>query len=218
MMTSLLEYLDKDWEMTVFPQPKAPGMAVVPPCTHLRTEKRGGYRKTFCWLGKAFLTCLWGCETHGKRASSTLCPVSSGWLAGSFSVTGRTCLTGHTCTMVNLSFTPSNSSSITTSWHRDTRTASTQSSYFTAVAGGVADSRWRRTVRAEPRRSRCLCFSEAAWSCDWWGSFRTLCHRCLLPWCDCQPNSDLKKRVNSLMVWTYQLKVWSHIPAGSCWD
>lgn len=60
-------------------------------------------------------------ETHGNRASSTLCPVSSGWLAGSFSVTGRTCLTGHTCTMVNFSFTPSNSSSITTSWHRNTQ-------------------------------------------------------------------------------------------------
>lgn len=36
-------------------------------------------------------------------------------------MTGRTCLTGHTCTMVNFSFTPSNSNSITTSWHRDTQ-------------------------------------------------------------------------------------------------
>ena len=35
MMTSLLEYLDRDWEMTVLPHPKAPGIAVVPPCTHL---------------------------------------------------------------------------------------------------------------------------------------------------------------------------------------
>lgn len=60
-------------------------------------------------------------ETYGKSASSTLCPVSSGWLAGSFSVTGRTCLTGHTWTIVNFSFTPSNSSSITTSWNRHTR-------------------------------------------------------------------------------------------------
>lgn len=59
-------------------------------------------------------------ETHGKRASSTLCPVSRGWLAGSFSVTGLTCRTGHTCTMVNFSFTPSNSSSSTTSWHTHT--------------------------------------------------------------------------------------------------
>lgn len=73
--------------------------------------------------GKIWLLCFWkvfrgkgGRGTHGKRASRTLCPVSSGWLAGSFSVTGRTCLTGHTCTMVNFSFTPSNSSSITTSW------------------------------------------------------------------------------------------------------
>lgn len=34
-MISLLENLDKAWEMTVFPQPKAPGIAVVPPWTHL---------------------------------------------------------------------------------------------------------------------------------------------------------------------------------------
>jgi len=31
--------------MTVFPQPKAPGMAVVPPCTHLN-------RQTFCFLNE----------------------------------------------------------------------------------------------------------------------------------------------------------------------
>ena len=37
-MTSLLEYLDKDCEMTVFPQPNAPGIAVVPPCTHLKEK------------------------------------------------------------------------------------------------------------------------------------------------------------------------------------
>ena len=35
MMTSELEYLDSDCEMTVLPQPKAPGIAVVPPWTHL---------------------------------------------------------------------------------------------------------------------------------------------------------------------------------------
>lgn len=41
MMTSLLEYLDKDWEITVFPHPKAPGIAVVPPWTQLhRTEEK----------------------------------------------------------------------------------------------------------------------------------------------------------------------------------
>lgn len=56
-----------------------------------------------------------GTAAYGKSASRTLCPVSSGWLAGSFSVTGRTCLTGHTCIMVNFSLTPSNSSSSTTS-------------------------------------------------------------------------------------------------------
>ncbi len=35
MMISLFEYFDKACEMTVFPQPNAPGMAVVPPCTQL---------------------------------------------------------------------------------------------------------------------------------------------------------------------------------------
>lgn len=39
-MTSLLENLDNDWEMTVLPQPKAPGIAVVPPCTHLKLKSR----------------------------------------------------------------------------------------------------------------------------------------------------------------------------------
>lgn len=38
-MTSELEYLERDCEITVFPHPKAPGIAVVPPCTHLKTEK-----------------------------------------------------------------------------------------------------------------------------------------------------------------------------------
>ncbi len=32
---SLFENLERAWEMTVLPQPKAPGIAVVPPCTHL---------------------------------------------------------------------------------------------------------------------------------------------------------------------------------------
>lgn len=36
-------------------------------------------------------------ETYGKRASSTRCPVSKGWLAASLSTTGRICRTGHTC-------------------------------------------------------------------------------------------------------------------------
>lgn len=53
--------------------------------------------------------------TYGKRESSTLCPVSRGWLAGSFSVTGRGWRTGHTCNMVYFSFSPSNSVSNTTS-------------------------------------------------------------------------------------------------------
>lgn len=38
-MTSEFENLDKLWEITVLPQPKAPGIAVVPPSTHLKTTK-----------------------------------------------------------------------------------------------------------------------------------------------------------------------------------
>lgn len=184
MMTSLLEYLDRDWEITVLPQPKAPGMAVVPPCTHLsnqtgKTKKSVDFCRTktstvlnylnqlfnhshLCWLTfmKSFIIvknnnlekigldpwfvhfCHLKIEsifenygniniyywiilynvTHGKRASSTRWPVSRGWFAGSFSVTGRTWRTGHTCTMVNFSFTPSNSNSNTTSWQTHTST------------------------------------------------------------------------------------------------
>ena len=35
MMMSLFENLERACEMTVLPQPKAPGIAVVPPCTQL---------------------------------------------------------------------------------------------------------------------------------------------------------------------------------------
>ena len=35
MIMSLFEYLDSACEITVLPQPKAPGIAVVPPCTQL---------------------------------------------------------------------------------------------------------------------------------------------------------------------------------------
>lgn len=59
-----------------------------------------------------------------------------------------------------------------------------------AVARGLAHSRWRRSFQVEPRRSQFLCFWEAAWSCAWWGSSRAPCRRCRLLWCDCQPNSD----------------------------
>lgn len=34
--------------------------------------------------------------SYGKRESNTRCPVSNGWLAGNFSVTGRGWRTGHT--------------------------------------------------------------------------------------------------------------------------
>lgn len=36
-------------------------------------------------------------NSYGKSESNTRWPVSKGWLAGNFSVTGRGCLTGHTC-------------------------------------------------------------------------------------------------------------------------
>ena len=76
MMTSLLEYLDSDCEMTVLPQPKAPGMAVVPPCTHL---KRWQPLRMYLWWGLCTLylhLCqvritiwkgdnLWGCTSGG---------------------------------------------------------------------------------------------------------------------------------------------------------
>ena len=80
-MTSLLENLDTDWLMTVLPQPKAPGMATVPP-----------------W-------------TEGKRASSTRWPTRKGLSAECFSVVGRGTRTGHVCIMPNSVFLPSNSTS-----------------------------------------------------------------------------------------------------------
>ena len=36
---SELEYFERDCEITVLPQPKAPGIAVVPPCTALQVGK-----------------------------------------------------------------------------------------------------------------------------------------------------------------------------------
>mmetsp|Transcript_7003 Transcript_7003/g.9837 ORF Transcript_7003/g.9837 Transcript_7003/m.9837 type:complete len:217 (-) Transcript_7003:278-928(-) len=65
MMASLLLNLDSDCEMTVFPQPKAPGTAQVPP------------------------------STLGKMPSMTRRPVVSAALPGSFSTTGRGRRTGH---------------------------------------------------------------------------------------------------------------------------
>jgi hypothetical protein len=38
-MISLFENLDTACEITVLPQPNAPGMAVVPPCTHLHIDE-----------------------------------------------------------------------------------------------------------------------------------------------------------------------------------
>ncbi len=71
-MTSELLYLLSDCEMTVLPHPKAPGIAVVPPCT------------------------------TGNSASSTRWPVSSGVLAATFSTHGRGTRTGHVCIIVCL--------------------------------------------------------------------------------------------------------------------
>ena len=65
MITSEFECLDRAYEIQVFPQPNAPGIAQVPP------------------------------RTDGKRASSTLYPVRSGTSPASFSRTGLGFLTAH---------------------------------------------------------------------------------------------------------------------------
>ena len=39
-IASELENLERDWEITVLPHPKAPGIAVVPPWTHLEEIKQ----------------------------------------------------------------------------------------------------------------------------------------------------------------------------------
>ena len=67
-MTSELEYLESDCEITVLPQPKAPGMAVVPPWTHLggrhhgqgetRVEQMEAKRQGL-HTGMECLQCLW---------------------------------------------------------------------------------------------------------------------------------------------------------------
>merc|ERR1712187_509416 len=62
---SALEYLDKAWEITVLPQPKAPGTAAVPP------------------------------NVTGKSASQTRSQVSNASFARIFSTTGRGERTGH---------------------------------------------------------------------------------------------------------------------------
>lgn len=72
MMTSLLLYLDRAWEITVFPHPNAPGIAQVPP-----------------W-------------TSGKRLSRIRWPVTKGVLDWIFSTTGRGLRTGHRWDMVCL--------------------------------------------------------------------------------------------------------------------
>jgi len=64
-MTSELEYLDKAYEIHVFPHPKAPGIAAVPP------------------------------KTVGNKASNTLYPVINGLFPANFSLTGLAYLTGH---------------------------------------------------------------------------------------------------------------------------
>jgi len=64
-MMSELDYLESDCEMTVLPQPNAPGTALVPP------------------------------NTEGKIPSMTRCPVKRGVLAAKDSVTGLDSRTGH---------------------------------------------------------------------------------------------------------------------------
>jgi len=62
--------LERAYEIQVFPHPKAPGIAQVPP------------------------------NTVGNKASRTLCPVNNGVLPASFSLTGLAYLTGHSYTIV----------------------------------------------------------------------------------------------------------------------
>jgi len=64
-MMSELDYLESDCEMTVLPQPNAPGTALVPP------------------------------NTEGKIPSMTRCPVKRGVRAAKDSVTGLDSRTGH---------------------------------------------------------------------------------------------------------------------------
>jgi hypothetical protein len=41
IVPSELENLERDWEMTVLPHPKAPGTATVPPYKHIAQKTRG---------------------------------------------------------------------------------------------------------------------------------------------------------------------------------
>jgi hypothetical protein len=101
--------------MTVFPQPKAPGIAVVPPCTHLWHK-----RKNFIFFQNNFL------YSYGNNESKTRWPVNNGWLAASFSTTGRICRTGQICNIVCFVFSPSNSVSRTTSYSISRKTIQTK--------------------------------------------------------------------------------------------
>lgn len=110
--------------------------------------------------------------------------------------------------------------------HTNREHKATSDSYFEtrAAAGGEVSSHWHRSCRAEPRRSRCLCFWGVAWSCAWWGSSRTPCRRCLLLWCDCQPTEKKEGHIvkpADLMISIHQAQVCTHththIPVGSCW-
>jgi len=48
MMASELENLERDWEMTVLPQPKAPGIEQVPPDRGEKREREGSDYYTLC--------------------------------------------------------------------------------------------------------------------------------------------------------------------------
>ena len=85
MIPSELLNFDRACEMTVLPQPKAPGMAQVPP------------------------------RTAGKRPSRTRWPVSRGSFARSLALVGLGARTGHSCSIENafLLLDPGTSSSRT---------------------------------------------------------------------------------------------------------
>lgn len=226
-MTSLLEYLDSDWEMTVLPQPKAPGMAVVPPCTHLYKEKRGKRESINLQKRKKVTKKKRMCDSREKGVQHSL--------SSQQRVVGRQLL----CDGPHLSDRPHlhhgefllHPLKLQLHHHilTHTHTPSTQPNnhfWSLTVSKGLSDSLWCRSFQEEPRRSQCPGFWEAAWSCAWWGNSHTPYRRCLLLWCDCRPNRDKREEVDGKSdwqrIWTYgtKKKAWRlHrlIPAGSCW-
>lgn len=159
-------------------------------------------------------------NTHGKSASRTLWPVSSGWLAGSFSVTGRICRTGHTCTMLSFSLMPSNSSSRTTSWMQETPPKSVLFlSKIKSTLFQMQHSLKCRSFQVEPGRLWCLCYEVEALACVWLRSFQIPYHRYLHQLRDCRPGEGITFLVSTLKkkrLWrTHHCNNAPSLPEGS---